>query len=162
LLAVTALFAAAACPGRSGGGAGSSGVFLRDHDGIVRGDTSARRLSLIFTGGSFADGGGHIRRVLRDEGVKAAFFFTGDFYRAPEFEAIIRGLAADGHYLGAHSDKHLLYCPWEDREKTLVTRDEFRADLEANVREMERFGVEREAARLFIPPYEWYNRTVAA
>jgi peptidoglycan/xylan/chitin deacetylase (PgdA/CDA1 family) len=137
-------------------------VFLCDHDGIVRADTSLRRMSLIFTGGSFADGGEHIRRVLRDEGVKAGFFFTGDFYRAPEFEGVIRGLAADGHYLGAHSDKHLLYCPWEDREKTLVSREEFRADIQANLREMERFGVGRAEARLFIPPYEWYNRDIAA
>jgi peptidoglycan/xylan/chitin deacetylase (PgdA/CDA1 family) len=119
-------------------------------------------MSLVFTGGSFADGGEHIRRVLRDEGVKAAFFFTGDFYRTAAFEGVIRGLATDGHYLGAHSDRHLLYCPWDDREKTLVGQEEFRADLEANFREMERFGIRREAARLFIPPYEWYNRTIAA
>jgi endoglucanase len=136
--------------------------FACDHDGIVRGDTSERRLALVFTGGDFGEGGGHIRKVLRDGAVKAAFFFTGDFYRTPEFEGTIRGLAADGHYLGAHSDRHLLYCPWEDREKTLVGREEFRADLEANFREMERFGIRREAARLFIPPYEWYNRTIAA
>ncbi|MGZ5495760.1 MAG: hypothetical protein ACXWFO_03320, partial [Candidatus Aminicenantales bacterium] len=95
-------------------------VFLCDHDGIVRSDTALRRMSLIFTGGSFGDGGEHIRQVLRDEGVRAGFFFTGDFYRTPEFEPVIRGLVADGHYLGPHSDRHLLYCPWDDREKTLV------------------------------------------
>ncbi|MGZ5556169.1 MAG: hypothetical protein ACXWIA_10335, partial [Candidatus Aminicenantales bacterium] len=32
-------------------------VFLCDHDGIVRSDTALRRMSLIFTGGSFGDGG---------------------------------------------------------------------------------------------------------
>ncbi len=144
--------------------AGSRGPasFLMDHDGIVRGDLSTPRMSLIFTGGSFGDGGPHIRQVLRAKGVKAGFFFTGDFYRTPEFEGVIRGLAADGHYLGPHSDRHLLYCPWEDREKTLVTREEFRADLEANFREMERFGVARRKPHLFIPPYEWYNREIAA
>ena len=153
-LVLTAALAAGSC--RSGR------AFVTDHDGIVRGDTSARRLALIFTGGSFADGGEAIRRTLRDEGVKAGFFFTGDFYRTPEFAGLIRGLAADGHYLGPHSDKHLLYCPWEDREKTLVGRDEFRSDLEANFREMERFGIRREKGHLFIPPYEWYNRDIAA
>jgi endoglucanase len=161
-IAAGALLAAAACAGgQPAGGSGPCGTFLCDHDGIIRGDTSVRRLSLVFTGGSFADGGEAIRRALQDKGVKAAFFFTGDFYRTPEFEAVIRGLAADGHYLGAHSDKHLLYCPWDDRDKTLVGREEFRADLEANFRALERFGVKREAARLFIPPYEWYNRTIA-
>jgi endoglucanase len=153
---------AAGCRGGGPAAVGPCGAFLCDHDGIVRAATSDRRLSLVFTGGSFADGAEHIRRVLRDEGVRAAFFFTGDFYRTPAFENAIRGLAADGHYLGAHSDKHLLYCPWEDRETTLVGRDEFRADLEANFREMERFGIRRDEARLFIPPYEWYNRDIVA
>ena len=32
-------------------------VFRCDNGGIVRGDTSVRRMSLVFTGGSFADGG---------------------------------------------------------------------------------------------------------
>jgi endoglucanase len=162
LVVAGAIIAASACAGRPAGGADLGRTFLYDHDGIVRADVSVKRLSLVFTGGSFADGGETIRRVLHDMGVKAAFFFTGDFYRTPEFEPIIRGLAADGHYLGAHSDKHLLYCPWDDRERTLVGREEFRADLEANFRELERFGVRREAPRLFIPPYEWYNRTIAA
>jgi peptidoglycan/xylan/chitin deacetylase (PgdA/CDA1 family) len=161
-LALAGLLLAAACRGGPAGAADLCLDFLCDQDGIVRGDASLRRMSLVFTGGSFADGGEHIRRVLRDEGVKAAFFFTGDFYRTPAFEGVIRGLVEDGHYLGAHSDKHLLYCPWEDRDKTLVSRDEFRADIEANLREMERFGIRRDAARLFIPPYEWYNRTIAA
>jgi peptidoglycan/xylan/chitin deacetylase (PgdA/CDA1 family) len=161
-LALLGALFAVSCRGGTSGACDPCRVFLCDDDGIVRADTSLRRMSLIFTGGSFADGGEHIRRVLRDEGVKAGFFFTGDFYRTPEFAGVIRGLAADGHYLGAHSDKHLLYCPWEDRNKTLVSREEFRADIEANLRELERFGVARAEARLFIPPYEWYNHDIAA
>jgi len=137
-------------------------TFTCDHDGIVRGDASVRRMSLVFTGGSFGDGGEHIRRVLREEDVRAGFFFTGDFYRAPEFDGLIRGLAADGHYLGPHSDRHLLYCAWDDRDRTLVRRGEFRADIDANFREMERLGIARLKGHLFIPPYEWYNREIAA
>jgi endoglucanase len=142
--------------------AGSPGRdFTLDQGAIVRGDASVRRLALVFTGGSFADGGETIRRVLAEEGVKAGFFFTGDFYRTPEFAGTIRGLVSDGHYLGPHSDRHLLYCDWDDRSKTLVARDEFRADLAANFAEMERFGVAREPGHLFIPPYEWYNDEIA-
>jgi endoglucanase len=137
-------------------------VFACDQGAVVRGDTSAPRMSLIFTGGSFADGGRHIREVLKKENVKAGFFFTGDFYRTPEFEETIRGLAEDGHYLGPHSDRHLLYCDWNDRAKTLVGREEFRADLLANFREMERLGIARLKNHLFIPPYEWYNEDIAA
>ncbi len=136
--------------------------FALDRGAIVRGDPSLRRLALVFTGGSFADGGETVRRVLAEEGVKAGFFFTGDFYRTPEFAGTIRGLISDGHYLGPHSDRHLLYCDWDDRSKTLVTRDEFRADILANFAEMERFGVAREPGHLFIPPFEWYNDEIAA
>ncbi len=137
------------------------GAFICDQGGIIRGGTSAKRLALVFTGGSFADGGEHIRGVLRRRGIRAAFFFTGDFYREPAFQGLIHGLAADGHYLGPHSDKHLLYCDWADRAKTLITRDEFAKDILANYKEMERFGVARNAARFFIPPYEWYNEEIA-
>lgn len=136
-------------------------VFTCDQGGIIRGDTSSKRLALIFTGGSFADGGKHIRDVLKKKGVRAGFFFTGDFYRAPEFESLIHGLISDGHYLGPHSDKHLLYCDWNDRAKTLVGKEEFRKDLQDNYREMERFGIPRERAPYFIPPYEWYNAEIA-
>jgi endoglucanase len=135
-------------------------VFTCDQGGIVRGDTSAKRMALIFTGGSFADGGDHVRAVLKKKGIKAGFFFTGDFYRTPEFAGLIKGLVSDGHYLGPHSDRHLLYCDWTERGKTLVTRDEFREDLLANYREMERFGVPKDRAAYFIPPYEWYNADI--
>jgi endoglucanase len=159
LLVTIALFA---CRGGPAAGLDPCRVFTCDQGAVVRGDTSSPRMSLVFTGGSFADGGEHIRRVLRDEGVKAGFFFTGDFYRTPGFEGTIRGLAADGHYLGPHSDRHLLYCDWSDRAKTLVGRDEFRADLLANFREMGRLGIARRPSQLFIPPYEWYNTAIAA
>jgi len=136
-------------------------VFRCDEGGITRGRTDRKEMALIFTGGDFADGGAHIRNVLRDKGVKAGFFFTGDFYRSPEKKDLIRGLVADGHYLGPHSDKHLLYCDWDNRSKTLVTRDEFRADILANTKVMEEFGIRGEDAPLFIPPYEWYNKDIA-
>ncbi len=121
-------------------------VYTCDEGAVIRADTSAKRLALVFTGGSFADGGEHILAVLKNRGIRASFFFTGDFYRTAGFKGLIQGLAADGHYLGPHSDRHLLYCDWSDRSRTLVTRDEFRADLLANFREMERFGVARDRA----------------
>jgi peptidoglycan/xylan/chitin deacetylase (PgdA/CDA1 family) len=154
------LAAGTVSPQTRGPGPDPCRVFTCDHGGIIRGDVSSKRIALILTGGSFADGGEHIRAVLKKKGIRAGFFFTGDFYRTPEFQDLIRGLAADGHYLGPHSDKHLLYCDWNDRGKTLVTRDEFRNDLLANYREMERFGIPRDRAVYFIPPYEWYNADI--
>jgi len=129
--------------------------------GIIRGDTSIRQLSLVFTGDEYADGGQHIRSVLNEQQVKGAFFFTGNFYRNPEFRQLITGLHEDGHYLGAHSDRHLLYCDWNNRDSLLVSRSEFLEDLERNCREMEKFGISRDNARYFLPPYEWYNDSIS-
>jgi endoglucanase len=136
--------------------------FLYDEGGIVRGDVSKKDIALIFTGGDFADGGPRIRAVLSEKSVKAGFFFTGDFYRSEEKKALVRGLIEDGHYLGPHSDKHLLYCDWEDRSKTLVARDAFERDILANYAVMADYGIQKPDAPYFIPPYEWYNKEIVA
>ncbi|WP_375584562.1 polysaccharide deacetylase family protein [Cyclobacterium xiamenense] len=128
---------------------------------ITRGDRQEKSLSLVVTGHAYAEGAECIRETLRAQQVPASFFFTGDFYRNPGFDEIIRALKADGHYLGAHSDQHLLYASWEDRNELLLTREQFVADLRANYKEMERFGIAQEAAPFFLPPYEWYNDSIA-
>ena len=74
---------------------------------------------------------------------------------------MIRRLKSDDHYLGAHSDKHLLYCSWTDRDSLLVSKEEFSNDLLANYAAMERFGIKRKDARYFMPPYEWYNDSIS-
>lgn len=128
-------------------------------EGVTRGDTSRKELSLIFTGGDFGEGTGHILDTLARHGIKASFFFTGDYLRKPEHADHFPRILADGHYLGPHSDKHLLYAPWEDRSKTLVTREEFRADLQKNIEDLRALGALKDRAQpvYFIPPYEWYN-----
>ena len=64
----------------------------------------------------------------------------------------------DGHYLGAHSDKHLLYADWTRRDSTLVSRDSFETDLKANYQIMKSmYGITRKQASVFLPPYEWHN-----
>lgn len=131
------------------------------HGAIVRGDTSRAELSLVFTGDEFADGGEHIVQVLSKQNIHASFFLTGKFYRNPEFRELIHKLADGGHYLGAHSDQHLLYCSWEDRDSLLVSRDEYQRDLLDNYLAMEAYGVEKEDAPFFLPPYEWYNDSIA-
>lgn len=135
---------------------------VMSHGGVTRLDTTRKVVYLTFTGHEFADGGEVIQETLRAKGVRASFFFTGEFYRDPRFSGLIHSLRAGGHYLGAHSDKHLLYASWDDRDSTLVSREEWWTDLEQNYREMERFGVRFSDARWFMPPYEWYNDSVAA
>lgn len=67
----------------------------------------------------------------------------------------------DGHYLGAHSDKHLLYADWGKRDSLLVTKGEFTVDLYRNYAQMERFGIKEKDAPYYLPPYEWYNQKIA-
>jgi peptidoglycan/xylan/chitin deacetylase (PgdA/CDA1 family) len=129
--------------------------------GIERGPMSEKKIALEFTGGSFAEGGDHILDVLAKHKIKSAFFFTGDFFRIKEFDPAIRRIVAQGHYLGIHSDKHLLYCPWEDRNKTLVSKEEFVQDIKASLKHLERFGVDPPKNIYWIPPYEWYNEDIS-
>jgi endoglucanase len=128
--------------------------------GVTRGDTSKKQLALIFTGGDFGEGTGHVLDTLAAHGVKASFFFTGDYLRKPAHEPHLKRIVRENHYLGPHSDKHPLYAPWEDRGKTLLTRDQFRADLQKNIDDLRKLGALADAGKpiYFIPPYEWYNR----
>jgi peptidoglycan/xylan/chitin deacetylase (PgdA/CDA1 family) len=130
--------------------------------GIIRTDRSEKVIHLVFTGHEFADGGEVIRNVLKKHSIKASFFLTGDFYRNPQFADLLTALKKDGHYLGAHSDNHLLYCSWEKRDSSLVTQDVFNRDVLDNYKAMERFGITRSDARFFLPAFEWYNDSTTA
>ena len=130
--------------------------------GIIRTDRTKKNIHLVFTGHEFADGGDVIRGVLKKHSIKASFFLTGDFYRNPQFAHLVSILKEDGHYLGAHSDKHLLYCSWEKRDSLLITKEAFCRDVLDNYSAMERFGIKRTDARFFLPAFEWYNDTIAA
>jgi peptidoglycan/xylan/chitin deacetylase (PgdA/CDA1 family) len=74
----------------------------------------------------------------------------------------LQTLARDGHYLGAHSDQHLLYCDWTHRDSLLVTREEFETDLENNYLALKHFLSPNEEAFYYLPPYEWYNDSISA
>jgi peptidoglycan/xylan/chitin deacetylase (PgdA/CDA1 family) len=136
--------------------------FTFEEGAIIRGDKRARKLALVFTGDEFADGAETIVRVLKRRHLKASFFFTGRFYRNPNFKSSILQLKRDGHYLGAHSDQHLLYCDWNKRDQLLVSKGQFEDDLQKNYKAMQAFGISKNDARFFLPPFEWYNRSISA
>lgn len=98
--------------------------------------------------------------VLKKHKIKGYFFFTGDFLRNPAFNSLVKRLKQDGHYLGAHSDKHLLYCDWTKRDSLLVTKEQFLADLAANYAELAKFGISKNEVPYYLPPYEWYNKQI--
>ncbi len=136
--------------------------FSISHGAVIRGDSSLKNIALVFTGDEFAEGGEFIGKTLRQEKIKASFFFTGRFFRNPAFTQLITGLKNDRNYLAPHSDEHLLYCDWNKRDSLLVTKDEFSKDLLRNYSRMSRFGLHGEDAVFFLPPYEWYNDSIAA
>ncbi|MDR6784364.1 peptidoglycan/xylan/chitin deacetylase (PgdA/CDA1 family) [Pedobacter africanus] len=135
---------------------------LTDRGAIIRGNTSAKKLSLVFTGDEFGDGIGFIAKTLKRERVQGSFFLTGNFYRDESFKQGVRQLIRDGNYLGSHSDKHLLYCDWVKRDSLLVTKQQFEQDLEAAYAELQQFDIDKKQAVYFLPPYEWYNEQIAS
>jgi peptidoglycan/xylan/chitin deacetylase (PgdA/CDA1 family) len=128
---------------------------------IVRMDTTKLQVYLCFTAHDFSDGFDTIINTLNRHKIKASFFLTGDFTRNPENKKIISRLKAGGNYIGPHSDKHLLYCSWEKRDSLFVTHKQFLADLENNYKSLQQAGIDRKKASVFLPPYEWYNDSIA-
>ena len=113
------------------------------------------------TGDEYGDGAETIIKTLDRQKIKASFFFTGKFYRNLAFRKTIARLKKNGHYLGAHSDQHLLYCDWNNRDSTLVTRKQFNSDLIQNYEMTRLFGIKKSESVYFLPPFEWYNDTIA-
>src|SRR5258706_176917 len=136
-------------------------VIVDAHGAIIRGNPYKKEIALVFNGDEFADGGAVIRTILHKNKIPASFFLTGNFYANPSFKPLIFGLKKDGHYMGAHSDRHLLYADWTKRDSLLVTEEAFKADLKNNYNRMAESGIEEKVVPYFLPPYEWYNSVIA-
>lgn len=136
--------------------------FENSHGAIIRGDSTKKQIALVFTGDEFGDGLPVIANTLEKQKIKASFFFTGRFYRTKAFQPLIKKLGTQHHWLGPHSDQHLLYCDWTKRDSLLVTKDSLLHDLTANKKTMEALGVIKNGEKSYlIPPYEWWNDAVA-
>lgn len=118
-------------------------------------------VAIVFTGHEYGEGLSTIQQILAKEQVKAGFFFTGQFYRNKLFQPSILALHKANHYLGAHSDAHLLYNDWTNRQKLLVSYDSFSTDLNKNFEAMEQLGINPQERTWFIPPFEWWNDSIA-
>lgn len=138
------------------------GVNTKSHGAIVRGDSTSSKIALVFTGDEFGDGGTFIAGTLKEQRVRASFFLTGNFYRNARFAPLIKELQDKGNYLGSHSDKHLLYCDWGKRDSLLVTRKQFTDDIENAYGLLKSLHIDKNRAPFFLPPFEWYNDSIAA
>jgi endoglucanase len=128
-----------------------------DEGGVVRGRSGAGELALVFTGDDCGEGTAHILDTLRAHRVKASFFVTGNYIEQPQLVPMLERMVSEGHYLGPHSQGHLQYCPWDERGRSLVTEQEFKDDLRANLRALRELGGAGGRPVYFIPPFEWYN-----
>ena len=137
-----------------------SQAFLWEQGAIVRGNSLSKNISLVFTGDDFFEGLDTIIHILHTANIKASFFLTGRLYRNQEAYKSIIQLKSSGHYLGPHSDLHLLYNDWQDRKALLVSKDSMMKDLQDTYLAMENFGIQ-EKKKYFIPPYEWWNVQIA-
>lgn len=136
-------------------------AFTKSHGAIIRGDKKRKTIALVFTGDEFGEGGESLANTLQQQKINASFFLTGNFYRNPAFKSFLQKLQKQGNYLGAHSDKHLLYCDWMNRDSLLVTHEQFSRDLQNAFAEMKKWNISRKQAAYFLPPYEWYNDSIA-
>ncbi len=137
---------------------------LKDRYGaIIRVNPDEKKIYLLFSADSLFNGGAAVLDILKRQGIKGSFFLTGNCLRMEEHKALIERIIAEGHYVSGHSDRHLLYAPWEKRDSSLVSFETVQADMVANLKELERFGIRSEDATWFLPPYEYYNaESVAA
>ncbi|MDX9903511.1 MAG: polysaccharide deacetylase family protein, partial [Bacteroidales bacterium] len=131
-----------------------------DHGALIRKGSDAKAIYLLFSADEYGEGFEYILDVLDRKMIKGSFFLTGKFLRNKQFAPVTKRLVSGGYYLGPHSDGHLLYIPWEDRDTLLVTKDQFNQDIRKNIIELGREGV-REKPRWFLAPYEWYNSAIS-
>lgn len=128
---------------------------------LVRKQPDEKAVYLLFSADEYGDGFDHILNVLDERNIKGSFFLTGNFLRNRSFSPVVRRIIAGGHYAGPHSDGHLLYIPWENRDTLLVTKEEFNTDLRNNVVALQKAGLKKQVPQYFLAPYEWYNRAIS-
>ncbi|MDR3340103.1 MAG: polysaccharide deacetylase family protein [Candidatus Symbiothrix sp.] len=137
----------------------NTGLSETDSQGaIVRLHTDRKVIHLIFSADIAFEGAESILETLDANSAKASFFLTGNCLREKKFESIVRKIIQQEHYLGGHSDNHLLYASWNDRQESLVSADSLIADFRKNMAELRKFGVDVSRLTYFLPPYEYYNK----
>ena len=124
---------------------------------IVRLNPDSKTVRFVFSADENFVGGEYILNALKKAGVKASFFMTGNALRKAEFKPLIERILKEGHYLGGHSDNHVLYADWGADRPSLMSADSIITDLQKNYAELAKFGVKASDAQWYLPPYEHYN-----
>jgi peptidoglycan/xylan/chitin deacetylase (PgdA/CDA1 family) len=132
--------------------------------GVTRGPKLEKKVALVFTAGSFCEGGPTILDALKAHGAKASFFLLTETTRTTDpasmCPVVVPRLAREGHYVGPHSDTHVDLV---DRQggRTTIDRARFDAEIERNLDALRRIGAAG-PIRYWMPPSETYNEEIAA
>ncbi|MCK7540394.1 MAG: polysaccharide deacetylase family protein [Marinilabiliales bacterium] len=114
---------------------------VEDTEGaVVRIGINTKDIYLVFSADSYGEGASHILDVLKSNNAGGSFFLTEIFCAIPPTPLLIKRIISSGHYIGPHSDKHLLYNSWENRDSVLVTKETFVEDLKSNYMELIKKG----------------------
>lgn len=140
---------------------GTSGDVYDVHGAMIRKGSEDKNIYLLFSADEFGEGFEHILNVLDNNKIKGSFFLTGNFLRNKEWAKVTGRIISDGHYLGPHSDAHLLYIPWENRDTLLLSKEQFNADLRNNFTALQKVGLKKQKPQFFLAPYEWYNSAIS-
>ncbi len=132
------------------------------HGAVVRKNTNRKVIYLTFSADEYGEGFEHILNTMKKNNAGGSFFLTGNFLRDPHYSNIVKRIVSEGHYVGPHSDKHLLYASWEKRDSLLVSKGDFISDLKANFQELINSKAFKGDPRYFLAPYEWYNSVISA
>lgn len=116
-----------------------------------------KMIHLIFSADSTFEGAPIILDALKKRGIKGSFFLTGNFFRLTEHKPMLDRIIKEGHYVGGHSNGHLLYADWDRNRTNLVSDDSLKKDLKLNYVELSKVGIKASKAPYILPPYEWYN-----
>lgn len=133
-----------------------------NYGAMVRQDTTKKDIYLIFSADSAFEGAPLALDALKSRGIHGNFFLTGNYLERPENAETIHRIIADGHYLGGHSMRHLLLAEWDAQRTPSVTTDSLLADVRANIKTLEKFGIEANDCQWFLPPFEWISATQSA
>jgi len=139
-----------------------TGMIYDSEGALIRKDINRKEIYLIFSADTYGEGAEQILDVLSEFKAGGSFFLTGNFLRDPKNASVISRMISGNHFIGPHSDRHLLYASWEKRDSLLVDKSTFQSDLKANYKELMKRKVDISDERYFLAPYEWYNSAISS
>ncbi|MDR3350073.1 MAG: glycoside hydrolase family 9 protein [Prevotellaceae bacterium] len=134
---------------------GTAGNETDARGATVKINAGKKTVHLVFPADSVFEGAEAVLKTLSKHKIKASFFLTGNCIR--KHPKAVKEIIRKGHYVGGHSDAHLLYASWDGGRQPLVSADSLTQDFRRNMSRLQQLGIDAAQLRYFLPPYEHYN-----